>query len=99
MKISRRDFLIGAGAGVIITGAAALGYVGLDILSEPEAIADAVVVEDEPGFSINSFGYVPWSAELEADYFYDLNALVGKQLRISAASSMDDLFIDDRFRR
>lgn len=43
LKISRRDFLTGAGAGIIVTGAAAAGYLAL---RKPEV---AEVQDDVPG--------------------------------------------------
>lgn len=38
LKISRRDFLTGAGAGIIVTGAAAAGYIALTGTDEPEVV-------------------------------------------------------------
>lgn len=48
MKISRRDFLVGAGAGVVVTGAAAAGYAALqkpqiqEIITEIEVPVEVV---------------------------------------------------------
>ncbi len=47
MKISRRDFLVGAGAGVVVTGAAAAGYIALRPPPEPETITETITVEGE----------------------------------------------------
>lgn len=43
MKISRRDFLVGAGAGVVATGAAAAGYTALQQPQIVEVVKEVVV--------------------------------------------------------
>lgn len=55
IKVSRRDFLIGAGAGVVATGALAGGYIALTpreqtVVAEPETefAKEAEVVSEEP---------------------------------------------------
>lgn len=47
MKISRRDFIVGAGAGVIVTGAAAAGYAALRGGPEPVEVIKEVEVPVE----------------------------------------------------
>jgi carbon-monoxide dehydrogenase small subunit len=42
MNISRRDFLVGAGAGVVVTGAAAAGYVALQQPKTVEVIKEVI---------------------------------------------------------
>jgi carbon-monoxide dehydrogenase small subunit len=54
LKISRRDFLVGAGAGVVVTGAAAAGYVAFQPPKTVEVIKEVPVevqvpVPAEPG--------------------------------------------------
>ena len=51
MKISRRDFLVGAGAGVVVTGAAAAGYVALQQPKTVEVIKEVPVevIKEVPG--------------------------------------------------
>jgi len=52
LKISRRDFIVGAGAGVIVTGAAAAGYVALrppktnEVIKEVEVPVEKEVVKE-----------------------------------------------------
>jgi carbon-monoxide dehydrogenase small subunit len=43
LKISRRDFLVGAGAGVVVTGAAAAGYIALQQPKTVEVIKEVPV--------------------------------------------------------
>ena len=43
MKISRRDFLVGAGAGVVATGAAAAGYTALQQPKIVEVVKEVLV--------------------------------------------------------
>lgn len=47
MKISRRDFLVGAGAGVVATGAAAVGYTALQQPKVVEVVKE-ILVEAPP---------------------------------------------------
>src|SRR3990172_11526854 len=51
MRISRRDFLVGAGAGVVVTGAAAAGYIALQQPKTVEVIKEVPVevVKEVPG--------------------------------------------------
>ena len=51
MRISRRDFLVGAGAGVVVTGAAAAGYIALQQPKTVEGIKEVPVevVKEVPG--------------------------------------------------
>ena len=51
MKISRRDFLVGAGAGVVVTGVAAAGYIALQKPETVEVIKEVPVevVKEVPG--------------------------------------------------
>jgi len=46
MKISRRDFLVGAGAGVVITGAAAGGYIALRPAETVEVIKEVQTAKE-----------------------------------------------------
>jgi aerobic-type carbon monoxide dehydrogenase small subunit (CoxS/CutS family) len=43
MKISRRDFLVGVGAGVVVTGAAAAGYIALQQPKTVEVVKEVPV--------------------------------------------------------
>ena len=54
MKISRRDFLVGAGAGVVVTGAAAAGYVALQQPKTVEVIKEVPVevIKEVPGEAV-----------------------------------------------
>ena len=54
MKISRRDFLVGAGAGVVVTGAAAAGYVALQPPKTVEVIKEVPVevIKEVPGEAV-----------------------------------------------
>src|SRR3990172_3403613 len=54
MKISRRDFLVGAGAGVVVTGAAAAGYVALQQPKTVEVIKEVPVevIKEVPGETV-----------------------------------------------
>jgi hypothetical protein len=52
MKISRRDFLVGAGAGVVVTGAAAAGYLALQQPETVEVIKEVPVEVQVPGETI-----------------------------------------------
>ena len=53
-KISRRDFLVGAGAGVVVTGAAAAGYVALQQPKTVEVIKEVPVevIKEVPGETV-----------------------------------------------
>jgi carbon-monoxide dehydrogenase small subunit len=52
MKISRRDFLVGAGAGVVVTGAAAAGYVALQQPKTVEVIKEVIKEVPVPGETV-----------------------------------------------
>ena len=52
MKISRRDFLVGAGAGVVVTGAAAAGYIALQPPKTVEVIKEVVKEVPVPGETV-----------------------------------------------
>ena len=54
LKISRRDFLVGAGAGVVVTGAAAAGYVALQQPKTVEVIKEVPVevIKEVPGEAV-----------------------------------------------
>jgi aerobic-type carbon monoxide dehydrogenase small subunit (CoxS/CutS family) len=52
MKISRRDFLVGAGAGVVVTGAAAAGYLALQQPETVEVIKEVPVEVQVPGETV-----------------------------------------------
>jgi carbon-monoxide dehydrogenase small subunit len=54
VKISRRDFLVGAGAGVVVTGAAAAGYIALQPPKEviKEVIKEVPVEVTVPGETV-----------------------------------------------
>jgi aerobic-type carbon monoxide dehydrogenase small subunit (CoxS/CutS family) len=54
MKISRRDFLVGAGAGVVVTGAAAAGYIAFQPPKEviKEVIKEVPVEVTVPGETV-----------------------------------------------
>src|SRR5574337_619550 len=48
MQISRRDFLVGAGAGVVVTGAVAAGYIALQQPKTVEVIKEVPVTSQAP---------------------------------------------------
>jgi carbon-monoxide dehydrogenase small subunit len=52
MKLSRRDFLIGAGAGVVVTGAAAAGYVALQQPKVVEVPVEVIREVQVPGETV-----------------------------------------------
>lgn len=54
MKISRRDFLVGAGAGVVVTGAAAAGYIALQQPKTVEVIKEVIKEVPVPGETVVS---------------------------------------------
>ena len=61
MKISRRDFLVGAGAGVVVTGAAAAGYVALQPPKTVEVIKEVPVevIKEVPGATVTVGAMLP----------------------------------------
>jgi len=52
VKISRRDFLVGAGAGVVVTGAVAAGYVALQQPKTVEVIKEVIKEVTVPGETV-----------------------------------------------
>jgi len=62
LKISRRDFIVGAGAGVVVTGAAAAGIAALrgpqtievpvEVIKEVEVPVEKEVIRDVPGAEV-----------------------------------------------
>lgn len=52
LKISRRDFLVGAGAGVVVTGAAAAGYIALTPPKTVEVTKEVVKEVQVPGEAV-----------------------------------------------
>ncbi|MFN8454852.1 MAG: (2Fe-2S)-binding protein [Anaerolineae bacterium] len=47
MKVSRRDFLIGAGVGVVVTGVAAGSYIALNPAKQVEVVKEVQVPQEE----------------------------------------------------
>jgi carbon-monoxide dehydrogenase small subunit len=63
MKISRRDFLVGAGAGVVVTGVAAAGYIALQKPETVEVIKEVPVevIKEVPGATVSVGATLPAS--------------------------------------
>src|SRR3989304_6245517 len=61
MKISRRDFLVGAGAGVVVTGVAAAGYIALQKPETVEGIKEVPVevIKEVPGATVSVGATLP----------------------------------------
>jgi len=61
MKISRRDFLVGAGAGVVVTGVAAAGYIALQKPETVEVIKEVPVevIKEVPGATVSVGATLP----------------------------------------
>lgn len=99
IKVSRRDFLIGAGAGVVVTGALAGGYIALRPREQAAAVAEPAEVVQEAGSapsSSSTAGETTETAAAEPEAVAETSAQVMDEGQLPATTRAVTLNIDGK---